>query len=60
MAALQRIRDLVETIVYEAEGIDEELRTVQSGQLVVAARVFAGAVEVFATWSGMDRRHETK
>lgn len=51
MAALQRIRDLVETIVYEAEGIDDELRTIQSGQLVVAARVFAGAVEVFMEWS---------
>lgn len=50
-AALQRIQRLVETVVYEAEGIDEELRTVQSGQLMVAARVFAGCVDVFIEWS---------
>ena len=54
VAAMQRCQQLVETLVHEIEGIYENERTVQSSRLLVSARVFAGALEIFAEWAKLD------
>jgi len=47
-AAMQRIRYLVAEALAEAEGIDREDQSIESGRFIVSARVFHGAAEIFA------------
>lgn len=53
-AALQRIRALMDTVVLEAEGIDDEARSIESAQLLVALRRASCGVDVFTEWAKRD------
>jgi len=59
-AAASRIVGLVETIEYEAEGIDDLEKSIESGRLIVAARSFRSACEAFVEALKADLKRETK